>query len=178
MELSDWVTWKIIVWCLAIIVCTSWAPTSSQRPGTVGRRGSWRYACVCLCECTWGQTRCFFSLYIFEMWCSEVGGFCHARLLTSVCVWACLCVAGVSHFLSRIQIRLVRRRNSFQFHLWRTEKHVNTWWAGRTALRSGCFILNWCMKEQLLREGVLSAVLCSVERAGLVYVKSVGVWDS
>ncbi len=75
MELSDWVTWKIIVWCLAIIVCTSWAPTSSQRPGTVGRRGSWRYACVCLCECTWGQTRCFFSLYIFEMWCSEVGGF-------------------------------------------------------------------------------------------------------
>ncbi len=155
MELSDWVTWKIIVWCLAIIVCTSWAPTSSQRPGTVGRRGSWRYACVCLCECTWGQTRCFF-LYIFEMWCSEVGGFCHARLLTSVCVWACLCVAGVSHFLSRIQIRLVRRRNSFRFHLWCTEKHVNTWWAGahcsqermlylelvheRAAFKGGCVI--------------------------------------
>lgn len=30
------------------------------------------------------------------MWCSGVGGFYHARLLTAVCVWVCLFVAGVT----------------------------------------------------------------------------------
>lgn len=51
------------------------------------------------------------------------GGFYHACLRTAVCVcsWVYLCAPGVSHILSRIQIRLSRHGSSFQFHLSSTE---------------------------------------------------------
>ncbi len=172
MELSDWIAWKIIIWCLAIVY-TCWAPTSSH--WGLGRRMR-GIMTVRVCLSVWVHLRTntlvFFPLHLWNVVQRSRWFLSCTSPHSCVCAWACLCVAGVSHFLSRIQIRLVRRWSSFQFHLWHTEKHVNTWWAGRTVLRNGCFISNWCMKEQHLREGVLSAVLCLVERAGLVYVKS------